>query len=149
MTRLTDKQLYSCFPKATASPDPDAFAADAVLSLLDSAGPAQEADPDLLCQLRTLWQVANAPFRDLLDLMGLNQTQCATRFCIPLRTVQDWAGGRRAAPLYLRLMMAEAMQLLDLRDPRSEIRAKATRPSAPHPMRREGKKRTGGWMTWK
>lgn len=128
MAGLTDKQIYTLFSDAAGSPDADAFAADAALSLTDPTDPEQGVDLDLFRQLHTLWQIANAPFRELLGLLGLNQTQCATRFCIPLRTVQDWAGGRRAAPLYLRLMMAEAMQLFDLRAPHSERTAAAARP---------------------
>lgn len=65
--------------------------------------------------LTTIWGIANKEFRELLDDMGLNQSQCARQFCIPLRTVQDWAVGRREPPPYIRLMMAEAVGLLSIR----------------------------------
>jgi len=112
---MTDKQFYTLYGEATNYPDPDAYASDVSLSLLDPDDPGQEVDMALVDQLRTLWHVANAPFKDLLALLGLNQTQCATRFCIPLRTVQGWALGERQAPPYVRLMMAELTGIINLR----------------------------------
>lgn len=105
---MTDKQVCIYFGEAARYTEPDAYASDVALSL------EQEPDMALFEQLRTLWHVANDPFRALLRLMGLTQTQCSTRFCIPLRTVQGWALGERSAPPYLRLMMAEATGALNL-----------------------------------
>lgn len=113
---MTNKQIYQHFGEAANYDDPDAFASDVALSLLDPEDPSQEVDMGLYEQLRTLWRVSNAPFRELLALLGLNQSQCATRFCIPLRTVQGWALGERVPPPYLRLMMAEATGILKIRD---------------------------------
>lgn len=113
---MTDKQIYLLFGEAANYTDPDAFASDAALSLLDPDDPGQEADAGLFEQMRTLWHVANDPFRSLLESMGLSQSGCSSRFCIPLRTVQDWAGNRRSSPLYIRLMMAEAVGLLNIRE---------------------------------
>lgn len=116
MTILTDKQIYLLYGEATNYNDPDAFASDAALSLRDPDDPAQEVDMALFEQLRILWHIAEDPFKTLLERMGLNQVQCSTRFCIPLRTVQDWAGGRRTPPPYLRLMMAEGCGIVRLRN---------------------------------
>lgn len=111
---MTDKQIYQLFGEAANYTDPDAFASDAALSLLDPDNPGQEVDMGAFEQLRTLWHVANDPFRTLLERMGLSQTQCSTRFCIPLRTVQGWAEGSRTPPPYVRLMMAELAGLIKL-----------------------------------
>lgn len=119
---MTDKRIYQLFGETANYADPDAFASDAALSLLDPDNPDQTVDMDIFEQLRTLWHVARDPFRTLLDGMGMTQTQCSCRFCIPLRTVQDWAGERRTPPLYVRLMMAEAIGLLDMRDHAPEAR---------------------------
>lgn len=113
---MTDKQIYQLFGETSNYADPDAFASDAALSLLDPDGPGQEVDLAAFEQLRTLWHVANDPFKALLGRMGLRQTQCSIRFCIGLRTVQHWANEDRACPPYIRLMMAEATGLLDIRD---------------------------------
>lgn len=111
---MTNKQIYQYFGEAANYTDPDAYASDVALSLLDPNDPDQKVDMALFEQLRTLWHVANDPFRDLLGIMGLTQTQCSIRFCIPLRTVQDWAGGRRTPAPYVRLMMAELTGIVTL-----------------------------------
>ncbi len=111
---MTDKQIYTYYGEAAHYTDPDAYASDVACSLLDPDDPDQEPDAALFDQLRTLWHVANDPFKGLLRRMGLSQTQCAVRFCIPLRTIQDWAGERRGCASYLRLMMAEATGVVDL-----------------------------------
>lgn len=112
---MTDKQIYTYLGEAAKYDDPDAFASDVTLSILNPDDPAQDADMALFKQLRTLWHVACDPFRQFLDLLGLTQTQCSVRFCIPLRTVQSWAIGERISPHYIRLMMAELTGALNLR----------------------------------
>lgn len=113
---MTDKTISSIYADAKGYIDPNAFASDVSLSFLDPEDPTQEVDMVLYEQLKTLWRVVNDPFRELLSLIGLNQTQCSTRFCIPLRTVQSWALGERPCPSYVRLMMAELTGLLQLRN---------------------------------
>lgn len=113
---MTDKQIYRLYGEAANYTDPDAFASDAALSLLDPDDPDQEVNIALAGHLNELWHVANDPFKSLLERMGLNQTQCSTRFCIPYRTVQGWAGETRSAPPYVRLMMAELTGVVRLRD---------------------------------
>lgn len=112
---MTDKQIHRYFAETTAYADPDAFASDVSLSLLDPEDPDQQIDMAVFDQLRTLWHIINDPFKVFLASLGLTQTQCATRFCIPLRTVQGWALGERACPSYIRLMMAELCGAVTLR----------------------------------
>lgn len=113
---MTDKQIYRLYGEAANYADPDAFASDVALSLLDPDTPGQEVDMALFEQLRGLWHAYNDPFRLLLDRIGLSQSGCSRRFCIPLRTVQGWTLGERACPSYVRLMMAEATGALRIRD---------------------------------
>lgn len=113
---MTDRQICTYYNEARSYTDPDAYASDVALSLLDPEDPDQEVATALFEQLRTLWHVANDPFKGLLARMGLNQSQCSRRFCVPLRTVQNWAGEVNSAPPYLRLMMAEAVGLLKIRE---------------------------------
>lgn len=113
---MTDKQINTYFGEAVNYADPDAFASDVALALLDPYAPDQQPDAALFDQLRILWHVACDPFRDFLALVGLSQTECSIRFCIPLRTVQGWSGVSRSSPPYLRLMIAELTGVLRVRD---------------------------------
>lgn len=51
------------------------------------------------------------PIAEICERYGLSQTALAKKFDIPLRTVQDWHGGRRKAPDYVVSMID---RLLDL-----------------------------------
>lgn len=48
--------------------------------------------------------------KDICEKYGLSQTALAKRFGIPLRTVQNWAGGQRSAPDYVVNMMVELLE---------------------------------------
>ena len=113
---MTDKLFCEIWRDACACADPDAFASDWALSSAFAVPGDPDIDMELHQALLDLWHVAHDSFRELLAQLGLKQTGCATRFCIPLRTVQGWALGERECPPYLRLMMAEAVGYLVLRD---------------------------------
>ena len=46
----------------------------------------------------------------ICERYGLSQTALAKRFGIPLRTIQNWAGGQRPAPEYVINMMVELLE---------------------------------------
>ena len=48
--------------------------------------------------------------KEICEKYGLTQTALANRFGIPLRTVQNWAGGQRSAPDYVVAMMVELLE---------------------------------------
>ena len=89
--------------------DMDEFVSDILTSAEFS--PVDDNDPDLRMEeidnLRMLFQVARAPFKEFLTMLALNSRELAERCCIPLRTVQSWVYGERECPPYLRLMIAE------------------------------------------
>ena len=51
------------------------------------------------------------PIRALCEKYGLTQAALAQRFGIPLRTVEDWAAGRRKPPEYVVAMMERILML--------------------------------------
>ena len=48
--------------------------------------------------------------KDICKKYKITQTALAKRFDIPLRTVQDWHGGRRNPPDYVITMMIELLE---------------------------------------
>lgn len=48
--------------------------------------------------------------KDICEKYSLSQTALAKRFDIPLRTVQNWAGGQRSAPNYVIKMILELLE---------------------------------------
>lgn len=49
--------------------------------------------------------------RDILVATGMTQKALSQRFDIPLRTVENWATGKRECPVYIRKMMIELLKL--------------------------------------
>ncbi len=101
----------SCYSEA------DAFASDIATSVpfVDPEDENRSVDMDVFDQMHTLWEVARLPFAEFLSLLKLTPSLCATRFCIPWNTMEDWMNGTTDVPPHDRLMMAEAMGILDIR----------------------------------
>lgn len=66
----------------------------------------------LVADLRNIYWLAHATFGDLLAAAGLKMTEAARRFDIPYRTIQNWRGGYRQCPDYLKYLMADALGLI-------------------------------------
>lgn len=105
---MTDRLFRELWQQAIDTHDEDAFVTA-----------ANCPDADLLTvqdQLRRLWHVAHDSFRDFLAALNMTQTMITTHFCIPFNTVRKWACDIHPCPPYLRLMMAEALGYVRLRD---------------------------------
>lgn len=115
MIIFTPEQLRVCMSESVAYEEAEVYASDIALSSAflpeyETAAP----DAELYTALISLWRIFRAPFRDFLRMLGMSQAQMSKRFCIPLRTVQDWAGERRSCAPYIRLMMAEIVGILNV-----------------------------------
>lgn len=116
MIIFTPEQLQFCVNESAAYKEAEAYASDIALSsTFLSADETAAPDAEIYTTLVSLWRILRAPFRDFLRLLGMTQTQLSKHFCIPLRTVQDWAGERRSCAPYIRLMMAQALGALNVR----------------------------------
>lgn len=92
--------------------DRDAFTSDFCLSSI--WGDGQDADVDLSARSEwcgQLWDATHRTFKDIARESGLSQRALAQRFCIPLRTAEDWGRGASSCPIYTRLMMQECLGL--------------------------------------
>ena len=63
-------------------------------------------------RLSVIWGLAHLSMREMVARAGLSQTTFAKRAGVPLRTVQDWCGEKRACPAYVRFLLAEHYNLL-------------------------------------
>ena len=62
--------------------------------------------------LTNIHKVAHMSIRDIIISAGLTQAAFAIKFCIPIRTVENWATGQRECKDYDRLMFATLLGLL-------------------------------------
>ena len=89
----------------------EVFLNSVALSIPDNAAGCVNLD-DEKERLSHIWELAHLSMREMVACTGLSQTAFAKRAGIPLRTVQDWCGEKRACPAYVRFLLAEHYNLL-------------------------------------
>lgn len=105
---MTNAELF------TMAADP-ATSCDAFLNNVTLSAPDVPDCIDLdaeKARLSHIWELAHLSMRELVARTGLSQTAFAKGAGIPLRTVQDWCGEKRACPSYVRFLLAEHYNLL-------------------------------------
>lgn len=66
-------------------------------------------------ELGKIWDVAHMSVREMIDRAGLNQSSFARRFCVPVRTVQNWcsdSGSGRDCPSWAKLGFARQLDMI-------------------------------------
>ena len=109
---MTDKQFYICVGEATCYADRDSFISELALSSLWDDDETSEIPPERIEALGEIYDACNRSVRDIVAEAGMTQRAFAERFCIPLRTVEDWCAGKRECAIYMRLMMQECLGVL-------------------------------------
>lgn len=106
--------MYTAAELFTMAADPatsrDAFLNNVTLSVPDAPG-CIDLDAEK-ARLSRIWELAHMSMKELISLAGLSQTAFAKGAGIPLRTVQNWYGGIRECPAYVRFLLAEHYKLL-------------------------------------
>ena len=135
---MTDFQFNVLLAEALTSADRDAFISDAALSSIWGDAPDAAIPDDRLQQLGQLlhrllggvllpgqaegvqphqlgqlWDAAHLTVKAIRAATGLSQAAFAQRFCIPRRTVENWEAGTNTCPVYVRLLLAQAVGLYE------------------------------------
>lgn len=107
--------MYTTAELFTMATDPAAsrevFLNSVTLSIPDDAAGCVDLDAEKE-RLSNIWELAHLSMRELVARTGLSQTTFAKQAGVPLRTVQDWCGEKRACPAYVRFLLAEHYKLL-------------------------------------
>lgn len=109
---MTNNQFYICVGEATCYADRDSFISELALSSLWDEDETIEIPPERIAALGSIWDACNRSVRDIVAAAGMTQRAFAERFCIPIRTVEDWCTGKRECSVYIRLMMQECLGIL-------------------------------------
>ena len=107
---MTDKQYTICVTEAQNYTDREAYISDLSLSSIWGDGPEDEIPPARLEQLGSIYDAVHRSIKQIAADAGLTQRKLADRFCIPVRTIEDWCAGKRTPPDYVRLMMQELLE---------------------------------------
>lgn len=108
---LTDKQYSFCVSESLNYSSRAAYISDIALSSVWGDAIDAEIPASRLEALGGIYDACRRSVRDIVAAAGLSQRKFAEHFCIPLRTIENWCAGQRECPIYIRLMMQEALGL--------------------------------------
>ena len=109
---MTINQYHLALTEIENYTDRDAFVSDLSLS---SAFPEDSDLSVTASELVLIWEAYHMTIRDLRTASGLSRTDFSRRFCIPIRSVENWectGPNARECPVYVRLLIAEAIGLM-------------------------------------
>lgn len=84
----------------------EVFLSNVTLSIPDDAPGFVDLDATK-AKLEKIWDVAHMPFGDMVKAAHLSKTNFAKRAGLPLNTLNNWCRGERAAPVYVKFLLAE------------------------------------------
>ena len=108
---MTNRQYYYCASHCADYTDPNTYVYDVAASDIWGDAPDADIPADRLDALRGLYAAVTRPMREIVAATGLSQAAFAQRLCIPLRTVEAWCRGIRESPVYVRLLIQQALGL--------------------------------------
>ena len=107
---MTDKLFAKLWQDALSQPDCELYIAE--YGYPDWFDEISEDVNEAVSTLSAIHRVANMSVREMLSESGLTQSAFAVKFCIPLRTVENWAAEVNKCPDYTRLLIARQLELL-------------------------------------
>ena len=111
---MTLKQYQFCINELPEYTDADAYVSDIALSSIWEDTNSDEIPADRVEAIAKIWEAYHKSVKDIAAEAGMTQRKLADRFCIPLRTVEDWCAGKRTPPDYVRMMMQELLGLFPI-----------------------------------
>lgn len=99
---------------ALQTADRDQYISDWSLSSIWGGGMEDDIPTERIEMLGALWDVAHMSMRDIRAYVGVSQRKFADAFGIPARSIENWEGGQRDTTDYNRLLLANALGIIDL-----------------------------------
>lgn len=107
---MTDKRFYDLWVDALAQPDEDMYIAE--YGYPDWFDEISEEAGEVVEKLREIHRVSHMSMRDIIATTGLTQAEFAVKYCVPKRTVENWASGVNKCPDYVRLLFARELGII-------------------------------------
>ena len=114
--KLTPHTFHTVFGDALRVSDRSAFISDWSLSTIWNDDPDDDIPPERLRQLGKIWDAAHLSIRDIRAETGLSQVKFGEAFAIPRRSIENWESETTEAPPYTRLLLANAVGIIDLNE---------------------------------
>lgn len=107
---MTDKLFAKLWEDALVQPDREIYIAE--YGYPEWFDEISNDVSEVIAILNNIHDTAHLKVRDIISEAGLTQSAFAVKFCIPLRTVEDWAAEKRKCRDYDRLMFARLLGIL-------------------------------------
>lgn len=108
---MTDKLFYKLWQDALAEPDKEIYVHE--YGYPEWFDEISQDSNQIIETLKFIHDIAHMSMRSIIEYTGLSQAKFAEKFCIPRRTVEDWARGVSQPPSYIRLMICQLLGLID------------------------------------
>lgn len=109
---MTDKLFYRLWKDALEQPNKELYIGE--YGYPDWFDEISLDVTEVVNILEIIHNVAHMSVKDIIAASELSQAAFALRFCIPLRTVEDWTGERRKCADYLRLLFCRQLGLISI-----------------------------------
>ena len=107
---MKDKLFAKLWEDALVQPDRDMYVAE--YGYPDWFDDISQDTEKVVEILENIHDVAHMSVKNLIYASGLTQAYFAVKFCIPLRTIENWATEKRKCTDYTRLMIARQLGLI-------------------------------------
>ena len=109
---MTDNQFTACVRACATYTDRESYISDMATSPIWGDSADAEIPQNRIDAIGAIWDAVNRSVRDIVVNSGLSQAAFAERYCIPKRTLENWCFGSRECPIYLRLLLQRAENLI-------------------------------------
>lgn len=112
---MTDKLFAKLWQDALDQPNKELYIAE--YGYPEWFDEISEDVDEIVKILGNIHDVAHMTIRDMIEFSGLTQAGLALKFCMPIRTVENWctkSNNHRNCPDYRRLMVARILGILEV-----------------------------------
>lgn len=107
---MTDKLFNKLWKDALEQPNKELFLAE--YGYPDWFDEISQNPQKISETLGNIHDVAHMSLKEIIKKAGMTQAAFSTKFCIPIRTVEDWASGKNKCRDYDRLMFCRILGIL-------------------------------------
>lgn len=104
---MTDKLFCKLWKDALAQPDKIMYIAE--YGYPNWFDEISQDTSEIIQILENIHDIAHMSIRDIIEKSGMTQSAFSIKFCIPLRTIEDWATDKRKCADYIRLMVSKEL----------------------------------------
>lgn len=109
--RMTCELYNTLVNEAVKDDDRDAYISDWSMSTVWGAPAPDDEWMQRIETLGRIWDAVHLTIKDIRAATGLTQTRFALRFGMSFPAVQGWEYNKRVCPIYVRLLLAQAVGL--------------------------------------